>query len=55
METARATRTEDKGVQIAEAAREALDERHGEDIVLIDNGLRRYCFRIQSSSPESTI
>lgn len=55
MATARVTRTKDKGVQIAEAAREALDERHGEDIVLLDvrehTSIMDYVVIVSGSSP----
>jgi ribosome-associated protein len=55
METARATNSKDQGIQIAESARQALDERHGEEIVLLDvrdhTSVMDYVVIVSGSSP----
>ena len=55
METTRATSTVDQGIRIAKIAREALDERHGEEIALLDvrehTSIMDYVVIVSGSSP----
>lgn len=55
MEATRATKSRDQGIDIANVAREALDDRHGEEIVLLDvrehTAIMDYVLIVSGSSP----